>query len=115
MEARNSISDVDKKNYVDNSLRKLRRVNYLVLDDIGAENVTNWVRDDILFPLLDYRMENKKTTLFTSNSNFEQLEKRLAINQYQQTDQIKAGRIMERIKTLVGNQQTIINGTSRRR
>ena len=29
----------------------------LLLDDIGAENVTAWGRDEVLGPLLQYRME----------------------------------------------------------
>ena len=44
-----------------------RKADLLLLDDIGAENVTNWSRDEILGPILQYRMDNKMATFFTSN------------------------------------------------
>ena len=34
----------------------------LLLDDIGSENLTAWSRDDVIEPLLQYRMDNNKTT-----------------------------------------------------
>ena len=102
VDARNSIGshDIDDRDFVDNQIEKMKRCDCLVLDDIGAENVTAWVRDDLLLPLLDYRMENKKATHFTSNSSLESLRKRLAVTQNGQVDDIKSGRIMERINTL---------------
>lgn len=114
LNARNSIGsqDVDDRDYVDRQINRMKRCDCLVLDDIGAENVTNWVRDDLLLPLLDYRMENRKHTHFTSNSSFEQLKKRLSVNQNGQTDEIKSGRIMERIGSL--SVEIRMEGTSRR-
>ncbi len=43
---------------------KLKTVPLLLLDDIGAENTTNWSRDEVLAPLLQYRMENHLPTFF---------------------------------------------------
>ena len=113
-DARNSIGsqDIDDRDFVDRQISRMKRCDCLVIDDIGAENVTNWVRDDLLLPLLDYRMENRKHTHFTSNSNFEQLKKRLSVNQQGQTDDIKSGRIMERIGSLCV--EIRMEGTSRR-
>ena len=41
---------------------KVKKVPLLLIDDIGAENTTNWGRDDILCPLLQYRMDEGLTT-----------------------------------------------------
>lgn len=116
-EARNRVGSKDEYNrredFIEESLSRLKRAQFLVLDDIGAENVTNWVRDDILLPLLDYRMENNKSTIFTSNSDFRDLRERLMYNQYGNKDERKADRIMERIRTL--STEVRVDGTSRRK
>ena len=44
-----------------------REAKVLMLDDIGAEELTPWVRDEILGPLLHYRMVHKLPTFFSSN------------------------------------------------
>ena len=44
-------------------------------------------------------MNNYKTTFFTSNLNIEELERHLRINSYSD-DEIKARRIIERVKQL---------------
>ncbi len=71
----------------------------LLLDDIGAENVTPWSRDEILSPILQYRMDENLPTFFTSNLTIEELEKNLAITS-SGVDSLKARRIVERIKQL---------------
>ena len=77
----------------------IRKVPLLLLDDIGAENVSNWSRDEVLGPLLQYRMENHLPTFFTSNLTLEDLEKSLSITS-SGVDKVKARRIIERIKQL---------------
>lgn len=71
----------------------------LLLDDIGAENCTSWSRDEVLGPILQYRMENNLPTFFTSNLTLEELEKALSITS-SGVDKLKARRIIERIKQL---------------
>jgi len=68
-----------------------------LLDDIGAENLTAWSRDEVLGPILQYRMDEKLPTFFTSNLNLEELEMHLSISS-SGVDKIKARRIIERIK-----------------
>ena len=77
----------------------IRKVPLLLLDDIGAENVSNWSRDEVLGPILQYRMENNLPTFFTSNLTIEELEKSLSITS-SGVDKVKARRIIERIKQL---------------
>ncbi len=82
----------DKINYLQN-------VDLLLLDDIGAESVTIWGRDEILGTILQYRMNNKLTTFFTSNLNIDELETHLSLTKDSE-DKVKARRIIERIKQL---------------
>lgn len=78
---------------------KIKRVPLLLIDDIGAENVTSWGRDEILGTILQYRMNEDLPTFFTSNLNLEQLENHLAMTSKNE-DKLKARRIIERIKYL---------------
>ena len=71
----------------------------LLLDDIGAENCSNWSRDEILGPILQYRMENNLPTFFTSNLTLDELETALSTTT-SGVDKLKARRIIERIKQL---------------
>lgn len=77
----------------------VKRIPLLLLDDIGAENVSNWSRDEVLGPILQYRMENHLATFFTSNLTLDELEKSLSITS-SGVDKVKARRIIERIKQL---------------
>lgn len=77
----------------------IKKIPLLLLDDIGAENCSNWSRDEILGPILQYRMENHLPTFFTSNLTLEELEDSLSITS-SGVDKVKARRILERIKQL---------------
>ena len=74
-------------------------VDILLLDDIGAEKVTDWGRDEILGTILQSRMEAQKTTFFTSNLTIEELEQHLSLSN-NSVDKVKSRRIIERIKQL---------------
>lgn len=78
----------------------------LLIDDIGAEVITPWGRDEILCPLIQYRMEQKLPTFFTSNLNLEQLKEHLSVTK-DGIDLIKASRITERIKQLTSEIEMI--------
>lgn len=77
----------------------IKRIPILLIDDIGAENLTAWARDEILASILQYRMESHLTTFFTSNLSLEELEMHLSITKGK-VDLLKAKRIMERINKL---------------
>ena len=77
----------------------VKTIPLLLLDDIGAENCSNWARDEVLGPILQYRMENHLPTFFTSNLTLDELEKSLATTS-SGVDKVKAKRIIERIKQL---------------
>ena len=77
----------------------IKKTPLLLIDDIGAEYLTGWARDEVLEPILQYRMDENLATFFTSNFTIDELEKHLAVtsNSY---DRVKAKRIIERIKQL---------------
>ena len=74
----------------------------LLIDDIGAENLTDWGRDEVLCPILNIRMEAKLPTFFTSNLDINMLEEHLSTSK-SGVDKLKARRIMERINQLSEN------------
>lgn len=71
----------------------------LLIDDIGAENCSSWSRDEVLSPILQYRMEEELPTFFTSNFNMKELEEHLS-STFSGTEKVKARRVVERIKQL---------------
>lgn len=77
----------------------IKKIPLLLIDDLGAESVTSWARDEILCPILQYRMDNNLSTFITSNLNMENLEKHLAHTK-DGFEVVKAKRITERIKFL---------------
>lgn len=89
----------DDNNDYSERIEEIKRCDLLLLDDIGAETATSWNRDEILGTILQYRMDNKKSTFFTSNLNLEELENHFILNSKIE-EKIKARRIMERIKYL---------------
>ncbi len=74
----------------------IKTVPLLLLDDIGAENLTSWARDEILGTLLQYRMEENLPTFFTSNLDLKQLEEHFSSTN-SGVEKLKARRIIERI------------------
>lgn len=91
-----SFSEEDAfKNY----MYELKTIDILLIDDIGAETVTPWNRDEVLGTILQYRMDNSLPTFFTSNFTIDELESHFA-NSSNKDDLVKARRIMERIRFL---------------
>ena len=76
----------------------VKEANLLLLDDIGAEKLSDWARDEVLGVILQYRMEEHLPTFFTSNLSLNDLEKHLHTGSFE--DEINARRIIERIKCL---------------
>ena len=93
-------------------LNEIKKCDLLLLDDIGAEATSLWNRDEILGTILQYRMDNKLSTFFTSNLNLNELEEHFIIKNNDE-EKIKARRIMERIKFLTNNKELI--GENRRK
>ncbi len=91
-----SLKDFDDYSY---NMNRFMKTDLLLIDDIGAEKVTEWGRDEILGTILQERMNEHKTTFFTSNLNLKELEEHLSISN-SGVDKVKSRRIIERIKQL---------------
>ena len=108
IDAKNAISDGNVKTLVD----EIKLSEVLILDDIGAEQSTPWVRDEILQVILQYRMQENLPTFFTSNFNFDDLEQHFAKGKHGNDETWEARRVMERIRYLA--EETRLEGVNRR-
>ena len=108
IDVKNAIGDGNVKNLVD----EIKQAEVLILDDIGAEQSTPWVRDEVLQVILQYRMQEDLPTFFTSNFNFEDLEKHFAKGKNGNDETWEARRVMERISYLA--EETRLEGENRR-
>lgn len=108
IDVKNAIGDGNVKTLVD----EIKLSEVLILDDIGAEQSTPWVRDEILQVILQYRMQENLPTFFTSNFNFEELEQHFAKGKHGNDETWEARRVMERIRYLA--EETRLEGVNRR-
>lgn len=108
IDVKNAISDGNVKTLVD----EIKLSEVLILDDIGAEQSTAWIRDEILQVILQYRMQENLPTFFTSNFDFEDLEKHFAKGKQGNDEIWEARRVMERIRYLT--EETRLEGVNRR-
>lgn len=101
--------------FEDNSLNKeIKRVSecdVLILDDIGAETLSQWSRDDVLGVILQARMDNVLPTFFSSNLDMDKLEKHFAETK-NAVDPVKAARLMQRVRFLA--KEVVVSGENRR-
>lgn len=106
------LSDHFKDNSLTDKIMKIATATIVIFDDIGAESLTEWSRDEVLGVILQRRMDNQLPTFFTSNMNFDALTIHFAQvkNSY---DDVKAKRLMERIRCL--SKEVFVGGENRRR
>ena len=107
---------LDVKNAISSGLVKekidqVKTAQVLILDDIGAEQSSPWMRDEILQVILQHRMQENLPTFFTSNFSFADLERHFA-NSKNGDETWQAKRVMERIKFLA--QEVHLEGENRR-
>ncbi|MEH7108150.1 MULTISPECIES: primosomal protein DnaI [Bacillaceae] len=107
-ELKSSIAD----STLNEKIEAVKKEPVLMLDDIGAEMISSWTRDEILGPILQYRMLEGLPTFFTSNYDFQGLARQLSQNQRGDEEQMKALRIMERIRAL--SEPVLVEGPNRR-
>lgn len=97
---------------VSEKLKVIKESQILMLDDIGAEVNSTWVRDEILGVILQHRMQEKLPTFFSSNFDFQQLEEHLRLGNRGENEPMKAKRLMERVKYLA--KEVTLTGENRR-
>lgn len=95
MQKMQGMSFADKGSFIES----LQLTPMLVFDDLGTERQNDY-GEDILHGILEHRYTSKKYTSFTSNMNLNEL--------------YYDGRILSRIKGIVGNNFGILTGEDRR-
>jgi len=85
---------------IEELVMKLKNIEVLMLDDIGGENNTSFVRDEVLGPILQYRSLANLPTFMTSNLNINELREHF-METRDGIDAIKSQRIIERVKFLM--------------
>lgn len=103
---------MNEKSMLDRRINDMKKVDVLFMDDIGGESVSPWIRDEILLPILNERLDHQRLTYFTSNFDYEALEKHYRMNSNGGDEPIKANRLLERIKAMTQFQE--ISGENRR-
>jgi primosomal protein DnaI len=106
------IQDSIESRTLQEKLDLFKKVTVLILDDIGAEYLTPWKRDEVLGAILQYRTAEHLPTIYTSNFDLDELEEHFA-NTRGGRDEMKARRIMERIRHYVI--PLFVNGPNRRK
>lgn len=107
VDIKNAIKDGSVKDRID----EVKTAQVLVLDDIGAEQHSSWIRDDVLQVILQYRMQENLPTFFTSNFSFADLERHFSAGK-SGDETWQAKRVMERIRFLA--QEMHLQGVNRR-
>ncbi|MDH6364207.1 primosomal protein DnaI [Enterococcus sp. PF1-24] len=100
------------KDQVGEKLDLVKKAPVLMIDDIGADAMSSWIRDDIFGVILQHRMQEHLPTFFSSNFNMLELEEHLAVSQRGDQEPLKAKRIMERIRYLT--KEVWMGGKNRR-
>jgi primosomal protein DnaI len=87
-------------NELEATINKLKYAEVLMLDDVGAESNTAFIRDEVLGPILQYRIQANLPVCMTSNYNMQELKEHFRESK-QETDILNGDRIYERIKYLM--------------
>lgn len=107
-ELKNSLKDQS----TEEKLEMVKSTPILMLDDIGAESMSSWVRDEVFGTILQHRMSQQLPTFFSSNFTPDELEHHFTYSQRGEKEGVKAARLMERILYLA--QPVKLEGENRR-
>src|SRR5699024_311938 len=78
-----------KTNTVQEKMDVFKHTDVLMFDDIGAETLSPWFRDEVLGSILQYRMNERLPVFFTSNYTMNQLEEILSTTTKGDVEQVK--------------------------
>ncbi|MFA7075516.1 MAG: primosomal protein DnaI [Candidatus Izemoplasmatales bacterium] len=84
---------------LEDKISLIKETEILVLDDIGGEYFSEFIRDEVLGPILQHRLLDNKPTFFSSNLSYNDLARA-----FRKTDNnletVASFRIVERIKRM---------------
>ncbi len=81
-------------------INQLKQAEILMMDDMGGENMSPWFRDEILVPVMQYRLSAQLPVFMTSNFEYVQLVDALTVNK-DEMNRVKAARLIQRLKDLM--------------
>lgn len=82
----------------------VKKADVLVLDNLGEEKQSEWVRDDVISSIIDYRNRNNSLTFITSCFSLEELEKMYNVSKSNsEAGKMKASKFIEKIKAACPN------------
>jgi len=82
-------------------INKLKEVDVLMLDDLGSENMTPWLRDEVLGPVLNYRALEKKPLFISTNLDPLSMQEHFMCGFNTNEDEIKAKRLFSRFESII--------------
>lgn len=91
-------ADMGKGN-LEPTVNKLKSIAVLILDDLGGEYNSPWFRDEVLLPVIQYRLSAGLPLFISSNLSYTQLLKVLSQSS-SQDDVMRGARIINRIRDL---------------
>lgn len=89
-------------NNLETYVEKLKTAEVLFLDDFGAESNSNFIRDEVLGPILQYRSSENLPVFFSSNLTLDEVKEHLEESKLD-SNPINSSRIIERIKILTND------------
>ncbi len=81
-------------------INKLKKADVLMMDDFGGENVSTWFRDEVLIPVLQYRLSAQLPVFMSSNYTHTQILDMMTLVK-DESGRSKAGRLIQRLKDLM--------------
>lgn len=93
-------SSIGTNRYVE-LINKLKSIDVLMLDDLGSENLTPFIRDEVLGPILNYREAEGLPLFVSSNISVQDLKEHLSIDMKSNENKLKAERIQSRMNGLM--------------
>ena len=98
-----STFNYNKENY-NTLMDTVKNADVLVLDNLGEEKQSEWVRDDVIGSVIDYRSKNNLLTFITSCFSLEEIEKMYNVSKTNvEIGKMKASKFVEKIKTVCSN------------
>ncbi len=93
-----STMNYNKDQYND-LMNKVKNVDVLVLDNLGEEKQSEWVRDDVIGAILDYRNKNHLLTFITSCYSLDDISKMYNVSKVNyEIGKLKASKFVDKIK-----------------
>jgi len=93
----------DSENDIEEMMKTLKECDVLILDDLGTEYVTEWAAEK-MFEIINYRYNEDKQTLITSNYRLGELEGRFN-NPTNGKPSVTGTRIVSRLSEMCGKVQ----------